>query len=98
MDATWDKIHEFIMALIADLIQKIIDFIGYMLGKLTNWLPDWDLKYEPALNSSIAQKAIQTLNWVFPVDFALTLFGGFMISVVAYFTIGIFTRWIKLTN
>lgn len=87
---TWIR-EQFIWA-----FNKLIELLAQLLEIVSGLLPDWD-----PITVSIGPDQygiLAALNWVFPVGFAINCVSAIVLSTTLYFTVGILTRWIKLTN
>lgn len=74
----------------------LINFIIYSLCKIgaiaLTFLPD-----SPFLmieNSNLP--FIETLNWVIPIDFMLTLLGHWVLAIGIYYLVQVILRWVKV--
>ncbi len=72
-----------------DILSGLIMYVAVLLPEMKSGLipPDFG---EYAI--------VETINWIFPVGIALNAITLYVTSVTLYFTIGIITRWAKVTN
>ena len=92
----WQSIKDIFTELTYGLINLIISAIGLLIDAAAALLPEWDPI--TALTITNDYGAINALNWVFPVQFAVNMVALFALSTLAWFTIGTVTRWAKITG
>jgi len=84
-----------------DLLQALIDLIPSFILSLLSLFPDGSgMPALPSMPESSATLTafLSTLNWVFPLGYALQLFGWVSVSMLAYFALAPLFRWAKLLN
>ena len=77
-------------------LNALISFLASLVELAASILPTWQPLDVGTLSDTY--NVIGSLNWLFPVSYAVTVLNAFVLSTVAYFTIGIITRWAKVTN
>lgn len=96
----FDKFWTDLVQLIKDMFVWCINFVIDVLAKLVdlaaNLLPEYSLPL-PDYNLNQFQ-FLSTFNWLFPTDTAITMVTAYAFSIGIYFTLGIITRWAKITN
>lgn len=93
---SWEDIGNFIHDQVVAIINYLIEIIGKFMDMVAGLLPEWHI-ITPQYDG-VYSEVINYLNWVFPVSFAMDCIAAFSLSVISYFTIGILTRWVKVTN
>lgn len=71
----------------------IILEISHLLDWVSGLLPTFTV---PTIASQIPANILHAINWVLPVDMLVTCVSLLITSTVAYFTVGILARWLKV--
>jgi len=90
---TWiNKLWEMVQDFYYWVVQSIIDTCTWVLSLIS--FPDFEL---PPIASGISSDILSAMNWVFPFQFLYDCVLVFIASTIAYFTIGVLLRWIKVS-
>lgn len=75
------------------IMQEFVDFLTFLINSVT--FPPIEI---PTLSgfSRPVSIILGCINWMMPISFLSTCFQMLIISTVAYFTIGILMRWLKV--
>lgn len=87
-----DILHDAWIASVNFVITVIAALIDLGASVLPSWDPIGSLTMPPG-----ASEALSGFNWFFPVGFAINMVEVLIWSTIAYFTIGIITRWAKVS-
>lgn len=92
----WTDLKEFFEDLLIKAVNILIEFLSKLVELAATLLPDWEPLSVPSFLDTY--NVMPVLNWVFPVDYAVTMIEVYLFSTIAYFTIGTITRWAKITG
>lgn len=81
--------------IITNIINWLIQVLGNIISTVLMILPD-----SPFLNFSYSfdNSFLKSLNFVFPVNSAITHLGIYVIAVIVYYILRVLMRWIKLAS
>lgn len=90
-----NTIFEFIKDVWYWIANTFIEVLAGFLSFVQGFLPTMSM---PSVVVDLGQyQIIQTINWLFPVSLFVTIVGLYIASFTAWFTIGIITRWAKVS-
>lgn len=90
----WDSITNWIQDIFYWTVNTAIKIIGEALTWASGLLPDYTVPIPTLSNSAF----LSTLNWVFPVGYALTLVSVLAAGIVISLTAGTVLRWLKVAR
>lgn len=91
LNQAWD----FAIQLFYEIVNTLIEMIGSSLEWSVSILPD-PFSGLPTIGD-LPVRWLNTFNWVFPTDVLITSVNVFIVSTVLWMTLGIITRWLKIT-
>lgn len=92
----WWSLKNLLLDLFYEVVQRVIDTLSYFLKAFAGMLPD--LQVFNITEMPGADTILPAVNWFLPIGYFIDLLGVYASVVVLYFTVGILTRWLKITN
>lgn len=90
----WDSITNWVQDIFYWIVNTAIKIIGEGISWAASLFPEYTLP-SPSLGDS---GFLSTLNWVFPVSYAMTLLAVLGTGIVFYLTVGTVLRWFKVVR
>lgn len=79
------------------IANAIIEALAALVGLAAAMLPTWS-PGSVVLGSPASQQVLAAINWVVPIGVLVDCLGFYALSVTTWFTIGIVTRWAKISS
>ena len=92
----FSTIYEMLQDFFYYCVNTGIEILAQLVGLVTTFLPEFGLPQ--VLVNFGTYPIVQTMNWLFPVGIGIACVNAYIFSVGLYFTVGIVTRWAKVSN
>ena len=90
----WESVTNWFQDMFYWAVNTVIALVGQGIQWATSIFPEYTVPVPDFTDNGF----LQVLAWVFPVKFAIVLFGVFCSGVVFYLTVGTALRWLKVVR
>lgn len=90
----WESLVNFVQDVFYWIVNTIIDIIGTGISWAVSLLPTYTVQVPSFSNDGI----INALNWIFPVNYCISLMAAISMGLVLYLTVGTVLRWFKVVR